>query len=144
MAGFLGSFLHQIDPKGRIALPAPFRRGHEDEPFVLIQAPQRDALSLYPDAAWSEVQTELKELARRQPEFRHQVLKVTANAIEVAPDKQGRILVPERLREGAGLDTEALVVGAITHVQIWEPARFEACTSEESAEFDRYLTSIFV
>lgn len=144
MAGFLGSFLHQIDPKGRIALPAQFRRGHEDEPFVLIRAPQGDSLSLYPDEAWSEVQAELKELARRQPGFRNQVLRVTANAVEVAPDKQGRILVPERLRESAGLDSEALVVGAITHVQIWDPTRFERCTSAEDAEFDRHLTSIFV
>lgn len=142
MAGFLGSYLHSIDPKGRVSLPAPFRRGRESDPFVLIQT-QPDALSLYPDDAWEEVQSELREMAKRQPDLRTQLLRVTAGAVEVVPDKQGRILIPEKMRTSVALDSDALVVGAINHIEIWEPNRFEQATQSEDDAFKRYIDKVF-
>ncbi|MDX1577421.1 MAG: hypothetical protein R3266_03010 [Gemmatimonadota bacterium] len=142
MPGFLGSFLHQLDAKGRVSLPAPFRRGREGESFVLIQT-QPDALSLYPDDAWTEVQAELREMSKRQPDLRNQVLRVTAGAMEVVPDKQGRILIPEKMREAVPLGTEALVVGAINHIEIWDPKRFEERTRPSDEAFDKYIERVF-
>ncbi|MDH3732244.1 MAG: cell division/cell wall cluster transcriptional repressor MraZ [Gemmatimonadota bacterium] len=145
MAGFLGRFLHTLDPKGRISLPAQFRRGRESDPFVLIQT-QPEALTLYPDDAWGSVQEDLLEYMKRQPEHRHKVLRITADAVEVVPDKQGRILIPERMRQAAGLTTEAWVVGAINKIQIWDPARFEAATTDETDDdaFDQHMKSVLV
>lgn len=138
----MGSFLHQCDEKGRISLPAPFRKGREGEPFVLIQT-QPVALSLYPEDAWSEVQAELREMSKRQPELRNQVLRVTAGAVEVVPDKQGRILIPERMRRAVAIEGEALVIGAINHVEIWDPERFERATSETDERFEQHLARAF-
>ena len=145
MAGFLGRFLHTLDPKGRISLPAQFRKGRETDPFVLIQT-QPEALTLYPDDAWASVQEELLAYMKRQPEHRHKVLRITADAVEVVPDKQGRILIPERMRKAAGLSDEAWVVGAINKIQIWDPARFEEATSDESDDdaFDQHMKSVLV
>jgi len=145
VAGFLGRFLHTLDPKGRISLPAQFRRGRESDPFVLIQT-QPEALTLYPDDAWGSVQEDLLEYMKRQPEHRHKVLRITADAVEVVPDKQGRILIPERMRQAAGLTTEAWVVGAINKIQIWDPARFEAATTDETDDdaFDQHMKSVLV
>lgn len=142
MAGFLGSYLHQFDAKGRVALPAPFRRGHEAGPFVLIHA-HPEALSLYPEESWAEVQQNLREMAKRKPELRPLVLSLTANAHEVTPDKQGRILVPDRLRAAVGVDAEALIVGAIDRIELWEPKRFEERTAATSEDFDKFVASIF-
>lgn len=142
MPGFLGSFLHQLDPKGRVSLPAPFRRGREGEPFVLIQT-QPDALSLYPDDGWTEVQEELRQMSKRQPGLRNQVLRVTAGAIEVVPDKQGRILIPEKMRGAVSLGTEALMVGAINHIEIWDPKRFEEETGPSDDAFEGYIERVF-
>lgn len=142
MAGFLGSYLHSIDPKGRVSLPAPFRRGRESDPFVLIQT-KPDALSLYPDDAWDEAQSELREMSKRQPDLRTQILRVTAGAVEVVPDKQGRILIPEKMRTSISLDSDALVVGAINHIEIWEPKRFEEATRSEDDAFQRYIDKVF-
>ncbi len=142
MPGFLGSYLHQLDPKGRVSLPAPFRRGRESDPFVLIRV-QPEALSLYPDDDWATVQADLRLLAKRQPELRHQVLGITANATRVVPDKQGRILIPERMRGEVGLGGEALVVGALDHIEIWDPERFEQATSQRDDVFDRHIQAIF-
>jgi MraZ protein len=145
VAGFLGRFLHTLDPKGRISLPAQFRRGRESDPFVLIQT-QPEALTLYPDDAWEAVQAELLDYMKRQPEHRHKVLRITADAVEVVPDKQGRILIPERMRKAAGLSDEAWVIGAINKIQIWDPARFEEATGDDSDDdaFDRHMKSVLV
>ena len=142
MPGFLGSYQHQLDPKGRVSLPAPFRKGREGKPFVLIRT-QPDALSLYPEEAWSDVQTELRELSKRNSSLKNQVLKVTAGAIEVVPDKQGRILIPEKMRKSVSLGTAALVVGAINHIEVWDPSKFDEATSVSDTEFDQHIDSVF-
>lgn len=142
MSGFLGSYLHQIDDKGRLNLPAPFRRDHPDRPLVLVHVFE-NALTLYPEPAWAEVESRLRELLRLQPQARSYVLSVTANAVEVVPDKQGRILVPQRLQEAVGIRGAALVVGAIDRIELWDPERFQAALPARSDDFDRFNHQIF-
>ncbi|HEV2734797.1 MAG TPA: division/cell wall cluster transcriptional repressor MraZ [Longimicrobiaceae bacterium] len=142
MSGFLGSYLHQIDDKGRLNLPAPFRRDHPDRPLVLVHVFE-NALTLYPEPAWAEVESRLRELLRLQPQARSYVLSVTANAVEVVPDKQGRILVPQRLQEAVGIRGATLVVGAIDRIELWDPERFQAALPARSDDFDRFNHQIF-
>ena len=142
MSGFLGSYRHQIDDKGRVSLPAPFRRDADARPLVLVQVhPQ--ALTLYPEETWAGVEERLLELLRRQPSSRANVLAITANATEVTPDRQGRILLPQRLITAAGLDDAALLVGVIDRVEIWNPDRFEAAIGARDEQFDRFTAQIF-
>lgn len=142
MGGFLGSYLHQLDGKGRVSLPASFRRGHEKDRFVLVHV-HEEALSLYPEESWQGVQESLRDMARRRPEYRHQVLGITADARELSLDKQGRLLIPDRFRDAVGLDSEALIVGAIDRIEIWEPERFRESTGESDEEFQRFVKTIF-
>ncbi len=142
MSGFLGSYRHQIDDKGRVSLPAPFRRDADARPFVLVQVhPQ--ALTLYPEESWAAVEERLLELLRRQPSARANVLAITANAAEVAPDRQGRILVPQRLLAAADLEDAALLVGVINRIEIWNPDRFDAAIGTRDEQFDRFTAQIF-
>jgi transcriptional regulator MraZ len=140
--GFLGSYQHQIDDKGRLSLPAPFRREGGDEPMVLVHA-FPDALTLYPQRTWAEVEGRLREMLRLNADARAYVLRVTANAVEVAPDRQGRILVPPRLQAAVGISGTTLVVGAIDRVELWDPARFDAATAEPVAEAAHFTHRIF-
>lgn len=142
MSGYLGSYLHQIDSKGRLSLPASFRRESQDECFVLVQV-HETALSLYPEPAWVEVETRLRELLRLQPDARPYVLGVTANAVETSLDRQGRILVPQRLLGRVGIEGEALVVGVIDRIELWNPERFHAETSTQAGSFERFSHQIF-
>lgn len=139
---FLGSHLYQLDDKGRVSLPAAFRREARDQRFVLIQA-YRPSLALYPESAWAEVEERLQELVHRQPEARGYVLSVAANALEVVPDNQGRILIPGRLKEAAELDTQALLVGALDRIEIWNPSRFEEMVRSEATRFEQFAPQIF-
>jgi len=143
LAGFLGSYRHQLDEKGRLALPASFRRSAGDEAFVLIHA-YEPALFLYPLRTWSGVEERLTELLRRQPEAHATVLGLTSSATEVIPDKQGRILIPERLQQAARLDTEALIVGALEKIEIWNPELFDSATREVKPEFEAFVRQILV
>lgn len=142
MSGFLGSYVHQVDEKGRLSLPASFRRGVTDGPLVVVQV-QDSALTLYPEATWIEVEGRLLELLRRQPESRPYVLGVTSSAAEVVPDKQGRILIPQRLMQLVGLTESALLVGVIDRIEVWEPGRFESAVADRKPEFDRYASQVF-
>lgn len=141
MSGFLGSYRHSLDAKGRVSLPAPFRR-ESGESFVLIRF-HPDALTLYPEDSWSDVEAELQEMLERRPDFRHLVLRVTGNAKHTTVDGQGRILIPDRLREEVDLDDEALIVGALDKIEIWNPEKFESRTAESDEDFDRLAASIF-
>jgi len=128
MSGYLGSFQHQIDEKGRLSLPAQFRRESGGQTLVLVHV-FPDSLTLYPESTWQGVQEKLRDAMRGSPANRAWALRLTANAVEVEPDKQGRILVPQRMQDAVGITGAALVVGAIDRIEIWNPDRFTAVTA---------------
>jgi MraZ protein len=128
MSGYLGSFQHQIDEKGRLSLPAQFRRESGGQTLVLVHV-FPDSLTLYPESTWEGVQEKLRDAMRGSPANRAWALRLTANAVEVEPDKQGRILVPQRMQDAVGIAGAALVVGAIDRIEIWNPDRFTAVTA---------------
>ena len=142
MSGYLGSFEHRIDEKDRLSLPAQFRRESGEQTLVLVHV-FPESLTLYPEHTWAEVEGRLREMMRLQPAARAYVLRVTANAVEVVPDKQGRILVPQRLQDAVGITGLALVVGAIDRIELWNPERFAAATAEQPADADRFMHQIF-
>ena len=124
MKGYRGSHLHKIDEKGRLGLPAQFR-GKEGETFVLVHVFPEN-LSVFPEEAWTEVEENLARAMRGTAEERRWALRVTANTQDVNTDKQGRILVPQKMQAAVGIDGAALVVGALNKIELWNPERFEA------------------
>lgn len=142
MGGYLGSHLNQVDEKGRVTLPAAFRKGSEGTSFVLIQV-HPDALTLYPNEAWEEVEKRMRDHLRRAPQRRLEFLSLTARAQEVTPDKQGRILIPERLRSAVGLGGEALLIGALDKIEIWSPSRFEEVVEDAPGDLGDVTGRLF-
>ncbi len=130
-----------MDPKGRVSLPAAFRRGEENGRFVLLQW-EPPYLTLFPEDAWTTVQERILE-HRRSPDAGRFLRQITSNAAEVSPDKQGRILIPSWLQEAAGLDGTVLLVGAIDRVEIWSPERFEEAVPDEPQDFRELASQIF-
>jgi len=139
---FLGSYTYQLDDKGRVSLPAAFRNVAADQRFVLIQV-NAPALSLYPETEWVKVEERLSEMMRKQPEARPFLLKLLASAVEVAPDGQGRILIPAALREAGQLNGQVQMIGAIDRIEIWNPADFQQVTEQASGEFAAFMPQIF-
>jgi MraZ protein len=116
---FLGEYVHTIDEKGRLAVPARFRA---DLAAGLVVTRGIDhCLAIYPLEEWKRLAEQVSALPmtdRRARAFRRLVF---ANASDVIPDKQGRVLIPPRLREYAGINGEVVVTGLDTYIEVWSP-----------------------
>ncbi len=121
---FLGEFLHSLDPKGRLILPARFRE-------LLTQAyvtSQMDGcLALWTPAEFQARAEDMNHRAKGSADERNMARVFFAHAQEANPDRQGRIAIPQNLRLFAGLDLESQVVvtGAWDHVEIWDVATWD-------------------
>lgn len=142
MTSFLGRYEFQMDEKGRVSLPSAFRREVDGDRFVLLQW-RAPALTLFPMESWAATQERLLTFRRNQPEAYGDVLAITSSAVEVSPDKQGRILIPAWLQEAAGLDGKVLFVGNIDRVELWQPGEFDKVASTGSGEFQKFSNQIF-
>lgn len=124
---FSGRFDHAIDEKARVSIPVRFRevlqREGSDTLFVTnhIFTGER-CLELYPLGAWNELASRIKEKAR----FDHNVQLFQTfyigGAHEVEIDRQGRILIPPKLREFARLERDVTFSAQIDHFQLWDKA----------------------
>ena len=142
MSTFLGQYLHAIDEKGRVPLPAKFRNGNGSTSFVAVRG-VGSCLYLYPEEAWRGVQERLTLLGRGgEPDARLRMVAVAAHAAELGLDKQGRLSLPQHLMQVAGLRHEALFVGAVETVQIWDPARFAEFLRLDDLDYDRIAAAV--
>ena len=143
MSNFLGQYLHAIDDKGRVPLPAKFRNGEDPAgEFVAVRGAS-GCLYLYPRETWREVADRLARLRRGGDlQKRREALAVTANAAELALDKHGRLSLPQGLLQVAGLEREALFVGAVEVIEIWDPGRYEGYMRPDELDYDRIAANV--
>ena len=142
MNGFVGQYEHQMDQKGRVSLPSAFRREAESDRFVLLQW-EPDYLTLFPEAKWDEVQENLLDYRKRDPKAWSHVRLIIANAVEVSPDKQGRILVPSGLQSGAGLSGTVLLCGNIDRIELWDPQRYREAVQGHADDLAHFAHKLF-
>ncbi len=123
-------------------MPSAFRREAKNDRFVLIQW-KEPSLSLFPKDTWNESEERLLKFRRNQPESWGDVLGIVSNAVEVVPDKQGRILVPAWLQKAASLENSVLMVGNLDRIELWNPARFAQAMEDTQGDFEKYSNQIF-
>ena len=140
---FRGQFVHSIDAKGRVSLPARFREAlveGGDSCFVLTPALFDPCLHLYPLRAWEAFEQKIAELPSMDPHIvRFRRLYVSA-AHECELDRAGRVLIPPNLREKAELEKDAVWAGMGTLLEVWSKARWDdavSMTPEQEAELRR-------
>lgn len=121
---FVGHYRHSIDVKGRLAIPAKHREQLPGGSMVTI-APE-GCLRVYPPAEWDLVTAELKVSTATDTTERNLIRRMFAEASDIEFDRQGRALIPARLREAAGLGGAAVVAGANNVVEVWSEDRWEA------------------
>jgi MraZ protein len=129
---FLGRFAHNLDAKGRLAIPARYRDALA-EGVVLTRGIDR-CLALYPLAAWRPLAEKVSALPLTDADARNFRRLVFAEAADLNLDGQGRILIPPDLRRYAGLEREALVIGVDTSIEIWSPERWQAVADSLDAD----------
>ena len=116
---FLGQFQHNLDEKGRLMIPAPFRQKLEGGAFI-TQGFDR-CLMVMTESYFQEVYQRINAMNLADPTARMLRRLILSNAYGVELDKVGRILVPQNLRQFVGLNTEAIVAGQGEYFEIWTP-----------------------
>lgn len=128
---FVGEYLHNVDTKGRVAIPARFRV--KIERGAVLTRGMDSCLTVYPMETWERKAQALDNIA--DPRKRHAVERqFFAAAFEVELDAQGRIVIPPKLRKYAGLNGEAVIVGARDRFEIWSGERWQSYLDELAGE----------
>ena len=120
---FLGEYTHSIDTKGRVAIPAKFR--DKLTAGAIITRGLDQCLFIFTSAEWEALAQKLIALPLAQANSRAFVRLMMAGAANVDIDAQGRVLVPEYLRNYAKLKKEAVVTGLYNRIEIWDRESWE-------------------
>lgn len=137
---FLGEYLHAIDAKGRLFIPARFRAGLGDK-FIVTKGLD-GCLFAYPPSEWQAIEQKMRALPLTRADARAFVRFFFAGAAECEVDKQGRILLPPHLREYAGLEKEVVIIGVASRVEIWSRERWETYNAECSSKVEEIAEKI--
>ena len=119
---FMGEYNHTIDAKGRLIIPSKFRELLGEE-FVLTKGLD-GCLSIYPMDEWEAFETKLRALPLTNKNARTFSRFFVAGATTCELDKQGRILVPQTLREFAGLDKDVVLTGNLNRIEVWSKEKW--------------------
>ena len=119
---FLGQFQHNLDEKGRLMIPAPFRQSLEGGAFI-TQGFDR-CLMVMTEAYFQQVYELLNNMNIADQNARLLRRMILSNAYHFELDKVGRVLVPQNLRQFAGFDGEAIVAGQGEYFEVWSPAEW--------------------
>jgi MraZ protein len=116
---FLGEYAHTIDDKGRLTLPAKYRT--ELAAGVVVTRGLDKCLFVFPMDEWKKLAEKVSALPITDVSAREFRRQLFSGADDVELDKQGRVLLPQYLREYAGLNGNVIVAGLNTHMEIWAP-----------------------
>lgn len=131
---FIGEFNHSIDSKGRINIPSKFRE-KLGEIFYLTKGLD-NCLFIFPESEWKVFEDKLKTLPLTKKEARAFVRLFFAGATEVSFDKQGRITIPQTLREHGKIQKDAVVIGVGTRIEVWASDIWEDYNDPENISYD--------
>lgn len=120
---FIGEYTHTVDEKNRFSLPAKFRK--ELGKKVVVTRGKDRCLSLYPAKTWALISEEVKKLGHVESDPRYARFTF-AGASEIEIDGNGRILIPEFLREFAELNNSIVITGVHDKVEIWSDKKWIA------------------
>src|SRR5256885_6891980 len=127
VVSFTGVYQHQIDAKGRTSLPSRFREvlAAQGADKLFVTTDLFDAcLQAYAPLQWTAFTQKVAALSQFDPSVRLLVRSFVAPAQECPVDKLGRILIPQSLRDQAGLVEEATWAGTVERIEVWSPSRW--------------------
>jgi MraZ protein len=133
---FLGEYEATLDSKGRFLLPAGVKRQlpeSENMRFVINRGFEK-CLSLYPLQSWQPLYDQISELNDFDPKVREFRRYFLNGAIDVEPDSAGRILVPQNLKDYAGLGKDIVLAAAVNKIEIWDKEKYQKFFESYSPE----------
>jgi MraZ protein len=143
---FKGSSFHIMDNKGRVSIPVRYRellQERQDRQLVLTN--WDGYLVAFPQSEWVKVEAKLGELPLFRKDYQAVNRFIISGAEDCPLDRQGRILIPQPLRDYAKLDREVAMVGQVRYFEIWDRERYEAHRKQlEEMLNDSTLKELFI
>jgi MraZ protein len=135
---FLGEYRHTIDEKGRLTIPAKFR-GLLAAGLVITRGFDRNLMAFSLEG-WQELAERVKQLPLSDPSAREFRRRVFGGAIDLVPDRQGRVLLPPYLREFARIEAEVVITGMESYLEIWNSDDWTAVRESVEGDAQRWET----
>jgi MraZ protein len=132
---FKGTYRHRVDAKGRLPIPAAFRRSLGDSGEVVVTLLDQ-CLAAYPPKEWARLEAQLAVLPAFSKPVKALTRLLASRAADCEIDVQGRILLPPALRQAVGLTRDAVVVGVLNRFEVWPPESWEAFVRESERLLD--------
>ena len=136
---FYGEYNHGIDRKGRLILPARFReicKESEIEKFFITRGLDK-CLFMFTEEEWRVQEQKFKNQPFTKQETRSFNRLFFSGAISVAPDKQGRFIIPQYLKDYANVKKDAIVIGVSNRIEIWDTKSWQAFYATSSETFEQ-------
>lgn len=132
---FRGSETFKVDAKGRVSIPAAFRRvieacdpdwvpGNRPNIVIVYGGPRQDWLEVYTMKAVEEIDEQIEDMQRGSPERLWLEELMYGQSIEAQIDDDGRLVLPQKLRDKIGLENEAFFISAGDYFKIWKPETY--------------------
>ncbi len=138
---FFGTYTPKLDDKGRLILPAKFRE--QLAGGLMVTRGQEHCLYVWPQSEVERITERLREAPVSNKATRDYVRMFSSASSDERPDKQGRITVPPKLREWANLSKDVVVIGAMTRLEIWDEAAWEAYSESQEEAFAELSDEVF-
>ncbi|MEW5785976.1 MAG: division/cell wall cluster transcriptional repressor MraZ [Bacillota bacterium] len=132
---FTGEYQHALDDKGRVIVPARLREELGDR-FMITRGLDQ-CLFIYPSGEWSRIEQKLKELPFTRSDARAFTRLFFSGAAELEADKQGRILIPQNLREYAAIEKDVMIIGVSSRIEVWSEQAWRRYSSEANENFEQ-------
>lgn len=141
---FYGEYLHTIDRKDRLIMPAKFRDACRDygvERFFLTRGLDR-CIFMFAEDEWRTQEQKFKSMPFTRQESRGFNRLFFSGAVDVRPDRQGRFIVPAYLKEYAQIERDTVVLGVSNRIEIWDTRLWQEFYANSSATFEKIAENI--
>jgi MraZ protein len=142
---FYGEYIHTIDPKGRLILPARFRDLCQEKNIAkfFVTRGLDKCVFMFAEEEWRTQELKFKDLSFTKPESRSFNRLFFSGAMEVIPDKQGRFLIPTYLKNYAGIQKDTVIIGVSNRVEIWDSTTWQEFYKTSNQSFERLAENMF-
>lgn len=137
---FLGEFEHTIDDKGRLTIPAKFREALVDG--VVITRGLDKCLWAYARSEWEVLAQRIAKLPSTNRPARNLARFMFSNAFDSIPDRQGRVLIPQALRDYAEIENDSIIIGVMNRIEIWNPTKWAEVIQEVEDSPDDIISQL--
>ena len=141
---FYGEFSHSIDRKGRLILPAKFRESCKEcglERFFLTRGLDK-CIFMFGEDEWRTQEQKFKAMSFTKQESRNFNRMFFSGAIEVVPDRQGRFIIPNYLKDYAQIKRDTVLIGISNRIEIWDKKMWEGYFANSKDNFEQVAENI--